>query len=396
MKKIIFITVLLAIIITAGYKVSVNQQKKKEQMTKSQSAGKKDRSVPVTITEISTGIIEQKLVVSGEIEALNKADISPKLAGNIKQIYGSIGSYVEKNKRLIWIDDEEYREQLKNAEITYSVAAAQVEKQKIDTENSKIQFNRAKELFENKLVSREFFENAETKFKTAAAALNYNNTQLDQERNKIEQAKIKLSYTQITAPFSGFIENIICEAGSYISAGKTVMTFVDLSKVKIVINVMESYYPAVKHGAHVNIKINILNREFIGKITNISPGIDSSSKTFRVEIAVENTDGILRSGMSASVSIVLNKINDGLIAPAVSLFKLNDKTGVFLIKEDNTVEFMDVEVINMENDIASFTSKKQIPDKSKIVLLGGHLLKSGDKISAEAGTDVQKRRKKNG
>jgi len=174
------------------------------------------------------------------------------------------------------------------------------------------------------------------------------------------------------------------------------MTFVDLSKVKIVINVMESYYPAVKHGAHVNIKINILNREFIGKITNISPGIDSSSKTFRVEIAVENTDGILRSGMSASVSIVLNKINDGLIAPAVSLFKLNDKTGVFLIKEDNTVEFMDVEVINMENDIASFTSKKQIPDKSKIVLLGGHLLKSGDKISAEAGTDVQKRRKKNG
>ncbi|HPN31233.1 MAG TPA: efflux RND transporter periplasmic adaptor subunit [bacterium] len=385
MKKKIAALIFIVIICYAGYKAYMKQNSKESGqngMAQGQPGKSKDRATPVSTVKVIVKDIDQKLIINGEPESFNRAEISAKVTGIIKNISGAIGKFVAKTELLVNLEDDEYREYLKNAELSYSVVKASAEKQKIETENLKKQFLRTKELFANKLTSQESLETAETKYKSAAASLEYNIAQLDQERNKIDQAKLKLSYTVISAPFDGFIESIISEVGTVASTGKTILTFVDISKIKVAVNIMEKYYNEIKQGQAVTLSVTNSNRIYEGKITNISPSVDPASKTFRVEITVDNNGYKLRPGMSASVSIVLKKFENAYYAHSAAVYKLNNKQGVFVVKE-GIAEYVEIEIISIEGDNMGFITKEKLPEDCEVVELGGHLIKSGDKVSIE-------------
>ncbi|MBP7652852.1 efflux RND transporter periplasmic adaptor subunit [Candidatus Dependentiae bacterium] len=387
MKKKVVAVIFICILFYAGYKAYVKQRNKEKANNSSQNSGQsgksREKAVPVTAVKIDVKDIEQKLVVTGEQEPLNRAEISSKLTGTIKNISGAIGKFVSKNDVLVNLDDDEYREYLKSAELSYSIVKAAVEKQKIETENLKNQFIRTKELFNHKLTSMESLESAETKYKSASASLEYNNAQLDQEKNKIDQAKLKLSYTVISAPFDGFIESIKSEVGTIVSPGKTILTFVDISRIKIAVNIMEKYYNEIKTGQTVSISVSSINQNYNGKITNISPTVDPSSKTFRVEITVDNYGFKLRPGMSASVTISLKSFKNAYYTHSAAVYKLENKQGMYIINDDNIAEFVEIEIISVENGNVGFITKEKLNENSRAVELGGHLIKSGDKVSVD-------------
>lgn len=230
MKKIILFIVIALVFILAGYKV---YQKSNDQNSAQKKGKKEDRATPVTISVIENRNLVKKLDLTGDIEANQRTEISAKITGLIEQVNAETGKFVKQDEILVKILDTEYREQLNNSQASYKLALISLEKQNIELENLRNQFERSKELLKNKLISRESFENIETKYKTAEASLKYNQAQIEQEKIKIEQAKINLSYTVIKAPFSGYIEEVYLEKGTMASSGKAILSMVDIDKVRL-------------------------------------------------------------------------------------------------------------------------------------------------------------------
>ena len=235
-------------------------QKSNTNISNNNNNRQQQKPVNVSTTKINKTTMQQIVSLYGELEPYNRAEVSAKTSGIIREINFQLGAKFNKNAVLATLDDEEYLENLKTAELSYKTAVANVEKKRVELNNLKQQYLRNKELSANNLISSETLENIETKYKTAEIDLKYYETLVEQEKSKIDQAKLKLSYTRILAPFSGFLQNILLEKGSYISPGKTIFTIIDISKVKITAYLMEQFYPSIKINQSANIFVKTLNK----------------------------------------------------------------------------------------------------------------------------------------
>ena len=149
--------------------------------------------------------IVQSLELTGDVMAIQQAQVFARVYGNLESIEADMGNYVRENQLLARIDTTELAQQDRQAAATY--------------QNAVSQFDRTKSLIEQNLASKQDFDNAETAMKVAAA----NN----------EAAKTRLDYAQITAPFSGFITRRFLDPGALVSAtNATLFNLMDLDKIK--------------------------------------------------------------------------------------------------------------------------------------------------------------------
>jgi len=391
-KKILILLIITVTFIFAGYK-AFQQSKNKNAAPKNEKKG--ERATPVTAAEIEKKNLTRKLVLTGELTANLRTEISAKITGLIERVNAETGRFVRQDEILIRINDTEYQEQLKNSQVAYKLAQLSLEKQELEVENLKKQIERTKELFKNNLISRENYENLDTKYKTAEASLQYNQAQIEQEKIKIEQAKINLGYTVIKAPFSGFIEEVYLEKGTMASTGKIILSMVDIDKIKIITNISENYYNLIKQGTPVKFTTANDKKIYSGNITNISPVINQESRTAKVEITVFNKNYELKPGMSAEVTLNLFNYSDIPAAPIEVLYKVDGKSGVYLVNEDKTSEFIQIEPAVIDNGFAGFIGNDKLTAGKKLVLLGGHLIKSGDKVKIESDKPAEKKSGRN-
>ncbi|HPP87064.1 MAG TPA: efflux RND transporter periplasmic adaptor subunit, partial [bacterium] len=386
-KKLILFILIFGISGLLGYRIYTNVKSKEVPNNNQQRNNRMQRAVPITAAKLVKTSLAQKLELNAELEPNIRSDISAKISGVIQNINVSIGDFVKKGAVIIKLDDDEYRENLKNAEIAYNVAKATYMKQLIETNNLKSNYARAKELYESKLISLENYEAAETKYKSAEAALNYYKSQMEQAENQISQAKIKLGYTTITAPFDGYIEKIYLEKGALVLVGKSILSMVDNSQIKAIINVPENYFYYISRGLNTTIKINKINDKYEGIITNVAPSIDVSNKSGRAEITIQNKNNKLKPGLSAAAVIILKTFDNILAAPNEAIYKYQNKHGFFLVNDDKTVKFIECEILVSDDGLTGIKLKEDnIEENAKIVLLGGHLLKDGDNVIISDGS----------
>ncbi|HOK41351.1 MAG TPA: efflux RND transporter periplasmic adaptor subunit [bacterium] len=380
MKYKIISIIIIIILIFGCWRVytKINENKKNQKKYQKQA----NKGTPVTIAKIEYRTLTKKINLIGDVEAYLKAEISAKITGVIDKINCELGDYVKKDDVIIKINDKEYQEQLNNANISYKLVLVSYEKQKIELENLKSQYERTKELYQNNLTSKENFENIEAKYRIAEANLKYLETQIEQEKIKIQQSQINLDYTIIRAPFSGFISDIYYQNGSLATAGKVILSMVDISKIKIQFDISEMYYPLIKKEIPVKFKVPGLSQEFSGKITNISPILDNKNRSAKIEVTVNNNNYLLKPGMTANIILDIMKYENIPVVPLDAIYTINGEQGIFLINEDDTVKFVKIEILASENNVAgiSLLNGEIIKPEQRIVLIGGYTLKTGDKV----------------
>jgi len=390
MKKTVVLIIILIIFGFGAYK-TYNAITQKSKLRGTAKTG--ERKVPVTVAAVIQKNLFEKIALIGELKPLLRSEISAKITGQIESVNVNLGDFVNKDFVLINLDDREYIEQYNNSQISYKLALVALEKQELETDNLKKQYERTLELYKNNLASKESLENSETKYRTAAATLRYNRTQVEQEKNRVAQANINLNYTKITAPFSGFIEKINVDRGALATQGKSILTLVDISKIKIEVDISERYYPYMKTGLPVNFTTGVADNIFNGTITNISPTINIDNRSAKIEITVNNKDYFLKSGMTAKVNIILRSFENMTAIPLEALYKINDKTGVFIIKDDDTAEFIQAEPKVIDDNFAGFDATAGLRAGQKVILYGGHLIKTGDKIAIDGGSSRKQKTK---
>jgi RND family efflux transporter MFP subunit len=230
---------------------------------------KKDDKPVVKLANVSARPVEQIREYTATVEAEVKNNIAPQSPVRIEQILVEVGDRVGVGQKLVQMD------------------AANLKQLKLQLENQEIEFRRVDELYKVGGVSK-------SEWDASKMALDVRRTSY---QNLLEN-------TALVSPINGMITARNYDNGDMYSNGNPVLVVEQITPVKLLINVSEIYFTKIKKGAPVSVKVDVYDdREFTGHISLIYPTIDPATRTFPVEIRLDNRDQSIRPGMFARATI---------------------------------------------------------------------------------------------
>jgi len=238
-----------------------------------------EKKVPlITSFKAKEQQFDHYLEFQGNVDTKNLLTITPEFNGILSNIYVKEGQRVRKGQMLAKIDDGGLGQQL-----------AQLE---IQTELAKTTFERQKRLWEQQIGSEIQFLQSKSNFEAQSRA--------------VDQLREQIAKTIVRAPFAGTIDDIITEKGNVVAAGQTpLMLLVNLNDMYIETNVPETHITSVTKNKDVIVELPVLNKTVKTKIRQAGSFINPANRTFKIEVAVPNTDKSIKPNLTAKL-----KIND--------------------------------------------------------------------------------------
>ena len=186
---------------------------------------------------------------------------------------------------------------------------------------------------------------------------------------------VELNRTEVKAPFSGFIEQIV-KPGNFLERGQVCATIIQLNPIIFVAEVPEFNINKVETGQDVDIRL--VTGEFInGKLTFVSKSASSLTRTFKVEAEIENKNGVIRDGITSEMIIKTSKIKAHKITPSVLM--LNDKgiLGIKIIRDLEIVKFLPITILEDSEDGIWVTG---IPNQIQLITQGQGFVEDDQKV----------------
>ncbi|WP_396151401.1 efflux RND transporter periplasmic adaptor subunit [Flavobacterium sp.] len=305
-----------------------------------------------TITLKDT-LFNHYIEIQGNVETKENIVISPEYSGILTQLYVKAGQKVSKGQLLARIDDGGMSAQLAQAETQLALA--------------KTTFERQKNLWDQKIGSEIQFLQAKTS--------------LESQQKVVAQIKSQLNKTNVVAPFSGTIDEVITERGKVVAPGMDLFRIVNLSNMYVTANVPENYIAQLKLGAIVNVYLNALGKSYQGKVRQIGNYINPNNRTFSIEIAVPNPDNLLRPNQVAVLKIEDYKNPKALLLPENILQETADGSKIVYVV--NKVESNNTAKVSQKKIEIGYTSGSFVEVKSglesgeMVVTDGAKSLKDG-------------------
>jgi membrane fusion protein (multidrug efflux system) len=264
--------------------------------------------VPVTV--LRTPVIEPAV---GTIQAVHEADVASKLLAKVTEVDVQAGQEVKAGEVLVRLDDRDLQAQLRQAEAV--VAAAQAARDHAQTE-----YERVKRLYEQSDASKTEFDQADTTRKSTSA-------ELERAVQARAQAQTVLEYATVRSPIDGRVIDKRVEVGDTASPGQVLVTLYDPTHMQLVAHVREALTHRLKVGQTVGVQVDALGHACEGRVSEIVPEAQSTSRTFTVKVTGPCPPGVY-SGMFGRLLIPLDE-EEVLVIP---------KTAVKRVGQLDTVE----------------------------------------------------------
>ena len=277
--------------------------------------------------------ISEVVSASGRIQPQTKVDITSEVSAQIISIFVKEGDLVERGQRLILLDTIQLQSDVSQARYSMDEITSRAEAAKAQFEIDKLESERQKKLYEQKLTSENAATNAQYMFENSRANYQAMLAQVETARARLDKANDNLTKTLIKAPMPGVVTFLSVEAGEIAQAqtaftqGKTLMTIADLSVFEVEIDVDESEIAKILMGQKSKIKVDAFrDTSFEGSVVEIgnsatvaNAGSDNYTTSFRVKVRFDKAEVTFRPGMSATVDITTNKAENALLVPYAAL-----------------------------------------------------------------------------
>ncbi len=300
-----FVGLGLIILVLAGFYISNNVGSR-------ESSGKEIRYKELSIKR---GTFHSTVSASGIVKPIDRVQIKSKASGLIEELPIEEGDYVKRGALICRLDQTDVKAEVEQAQADLDIAEAEL-KQAQNT------YNRREQLFLKKLISKEQFDQADLLLAQAKG-------KMLRARTSLEQAHTRLSETIVKAPIDGVILQKYVEAGqiissgiSNVSGGTPIADVADMRFVEVEAGVDEIDVGKVRVGRPAAVIAEAYPQtRFSGDIIRIAPeaNVVQNVTRFNVIIEVENTKGLLKSGMNATVEITIAKEENVLLAPTLAL-----------------------------------------------------------------------------
>jgi HlyD family secretion protein len=316
-----------------------------------------------------TGTIERSTVLTGKIEPRDEIDIKPQISGIISEILVEAGQNVKEGDVIARIKVIPEASQLSSAQTRVDAA-------KIALDDAGNKYERAKTLYERKLISREEYETAATTYNRAVSDLEGAEDALDIVRNGVSRFNASESNTMVRATVDGLILDVPVKVGSSViqantlNDGTTIATIADMSNLIFKGNVDETEVGQLSVGMPMTISVGAIpDTEPHAVIEYISPKGNESSgaNTFELKAALEvDPDVTLRAGYSANATVVLSSAKDVLTIPESVVEFSGDSTFVYCQVDSATQKYERTAITTGLGDGVNIEVKSGIDKNSRL------------------------------
>lgn len=266
--------------------------------------------MPVEAEVAKAERIAQEIIAVGSLRSNESVTLSSEIAGRITGIHFREGQPVNQGALLFELDDSVYRAELEQARAGLALSERNHE--------------RAKELFERKLIS--------TRERDEAAA------QLDVDRAAVSLAQARLAKTRIRAPFQGVVGLRAVSPGDYITAGQPLAPLEQLSVLKADFRLSEAALPAIRVGQTLNLEVDAYPGQiFPGRVYAIDPRLAEDTRSIGLRARVPNDQGQLRPGLFARVRLVIAERPEAVLVSEQAVVPQADQLFVYVIEDGKAV-----------------------------------------------------------
>lgn len=301
----------------------------------------------VKLATVTARQVDQILEYTATVEAEVKNNIAPASPVRIDHIYVEVGDKVSKGQKLVQMD------------------AASLKQLKLQLDNQEIEFRRLDELYKVGGVSK-------SEWDASKMSLDVKKTSY---RNLLEN-------TSLLSPISGIITARNYDNGDMYNGNTPVLVVEQIVPVKLLINISENYFSKIKKGSPVKVKFDVFEGEvFNGKISLIYPTINAATRTFPVELVLDNEEMKVRPGMFARVEVNFGSENHVVVPDLAVVKQAGSGDRYVFVYEKGKVRYQKVELgsrMGSEYELIS-----GVDNNSQVVVAGHARLVNGTEVIIE-------------
>jgi len=344
-------------IIAKKNKIAVIEKDIKELEDKLSSNKVEDDNIAVAVKTMKYEPFNHYFIVFGNAEADKYANLSPEMGGKVEKIYVVEGQKVKKGALLLRLNTEAIERQIEGVKSNLDFATKT--------------YNKQKALWEQKIGSEIQYLQA----KSAKEAL----------EAQLEALEAQMDMAYLRAPFNGIVNRIYPKVGEMASPQMPVIEFVNLKKINIKAKVSEKYINAVKAGQYVHVSFSSIpgfGKEV--KIVRASKVINPKSRTFDIELKIDNADEMIKPNMITTIRINDFSEKNALTVPSLVIKKDISGDYVYVIKKKDNAFIADKRPITSGLSYQDSTMVvKGLTPGDQVIVEGYNMVSSGIKVSVK-------------
>lgn len=265
--------------------------------------------------------------VTGTIEALDDAALSAQASGTLVSVE-ELGTPVGAGEIVAQINPRE-------AQAAVEQARAQVESAEAQYELAEDNYERQEPLYQDSIISAAEFESVRSELAQARA-------NLSQARASLSQAEEQLANTRIVTPFDGTVEDRLMKTGEQVSPGEQVVRVVNTERVRVRAGVPERYANDIELGTRVRVRVQSAALEDrTGHVIFVGGAIRPESRTFPIEVEIDNEDGRLKPEMVAKLFITREELEDAIVIPRTAVSRDEEGLDAYTVAHHDSFAVVD-------------------------------------------------------
>jgi HlyD family secretion protein len=283
--------------------------------------------VPTPVTaEVTRGNVVSKVDATGTLAPVTTVQVGSQVSGTVKALFVDYNAHVRKGQVIAELDPSLFQTQVDQARATLIKSQSDVDRAKVEVDDSSSKFRRAQELWDQKLISRNDLETAQSTAMQAEAALKSAEAQVTQARASLNQTEVNLQHTIIRSPIDGTVISRNVDVGQTVAASMSAPTLYviaqDLTHMQVSASIDESDIGRIETGQLVSFRVDAYPQQtFRGTVKQVrlDAKTDQNVVSYTTMIDVPNEDLRLKPGMTANVTVQIAANDNVLRVPNSAL-----------------------------------------------------------------------------
>lgn len=267
--------------------------------------GSPQRGSPVETAFVETGGVRDQVEALGTLAAIESVVIAPEIAGRVIRLGFTEGRSVQQGQVLIELDP--------------AIPSVELRQSQADLDLAKDTFERSRQLAQRGTGTQVALEQATAQLAVSEA--------------KVALAQARLEKSTITAPFEGLVGLREVGVGDYVTVGQRLITLTDIDPIRVDFRVPERLVGRVLAGQTIAVAVDAVpGRTFQGRIYALDPVIDVNGRALRLRAEVPNAAGMLKPGLFARVTVVVETREDALLVPESAVLPAGSGSAVYVVE----------------------------------------------------------------
>ncbi|MEN9001302.1 MAG: efflux RND transporter periplasmic adaptor subunit, partial [Flavobacteriales bacterium] len=308
----------------------------------------------VSLDSVRSRSISEDVTFQGSVNADKTIMLGPEAQGIIKAIYVKEGQYVSRGKTIAVLDSEILRKNVQEIEKSLELAEYLLQKQ----------------------------QNLKDQGLGAEASFVQAKNQVESLKTRLATLKTQAAKSTVTAPFSGYVDEIFTKLGEMGSPAMPILRLVNLDVVVVKAEVSEAYLMDIEKGDKVSLNFPSIEKKIENaRITSIGKFINPTNRTFPIQVELRNRDKSIIPNLIAEVTVEKDFTKDAILVPSSSVLTDSEGNKYAYVYENGMVAKRKVVVVFVKGDYTQISSASEVKSGDVIVTKGANGIADGQKVT---------------